>query len=310
MLLWLLGVGTVFAAEVYEQGIRFTASRAEWIRETAPALLRTRDRLFFHYGRLDDSGLTVEITGSREEFLGAIGGRFPDWGVAAALSSELRIILQAPGTRAYIEPYSNVVGHEYGHIYLHLLSGGSPRIPRWLNEGFAMHAGFEWTVEAYLRLARASISGRLLPLPALDRVNQFGGEKAALAYTESFAAYDYLQDNYGRQAVVHLAGAFADGASPEEAFWRALGVRYDEFSAAFVADVQRRYSVTSLFIDGGLIWALLALLIIIGWLIKRRRAKDVERRWRIEDRIHGEPDFNEYVDPNDDESWRGGGPQV
>ena len=259
---------------------------------------------------MDDSGLTVVIAGGRDEFLEAVGGDFPDWGVAAAQAHKLRIILQAPGTRRYSEPYSNVVGHEYGHIYLHLLAGSSNRIPRWLNEGFAMHAGFEWTVDAYLRLARASLSGHLVPLKALDRVNQFGGEKAALAYTESFAAYDYLQDNYGRDAVVRLASAFSIGASPEQAFWNVLGVRYDQFAAEFEADVRRRYSVTSLFADGAIIWAFLALLIIVGWWVKHRKAKEVERRWRIEDRINGEPDFNEYVDPNDDESWRGSGPQV
>ena len=54
----------------------------------------------------------------------------------------------------------------------------------------------------------------------------------------------------------------------------------------------------------------MALLIVVGWWLKHRKAKDIERRWRIEDRIHGEPDFNEYVDPDDDDSWRGSGPQV
>jgi hypothetical protein len=62
----------------------------------------------------------------------------------------------------------------------------------------------------------------------------------------------------------------------------------------------------SLITDTGLLWALLGLLIVLGWYLKKRRSRAIERRWHVEDRIHGEIDFNEYVDPDDDESWRSG----
>jgi len=311
ILLFLLLAALAEAAEVREEHILFRASDPEWIRATAPALLRTRQRLAFEYGAVNDSGLTVLITGNRDEFLQAVGGHFPDWGVAAARPRQMQIILQAPGTRFYAEPYVEVVGHEYGHIFLHLLAGGSARIPRWLDEGFAMRAGFEWTLATYARLAKASVTNSLLPLADLEHVNTFGGEKAALAYTESLAAFDYLQESYGRESVRELVRALGDGMSVEAAFRSVLGIGYREFGAQFTADVRRRYNLFSLFVDSGLIWVLLALLVVVGWLVSKRRAREVHRRWRIEDRIHGEPDFNEYVDPNDDDSWRGGGgPQV
>jgi hypothetical protein len=295
------------AAQVEERGIVFEADEAKWIRETAPALFRTRDRLFFRYGAVNDSGLVVLITENRDRFIAELGPGFPDWGVGAAQPYSNRIILQAPGSRPLDEPYVQIVGHEYGHIYLHRLAGGPADIPRWFDEGFAMFAGFDWSLESFVRLGRAVVADNLLSLKELEDVNRFQAEKAALAYTESFAAFEFLQENYGRDAVVNLTKAFGRGLTPDQAFWQVLGIGYPEFAAAFQDSVRRRYNLVSLFADTGLIWALLAVFIIAAWLIKKKRAKQIERRWRIEDRIHGEADFNEYVDRDDDESWRGGG---
>lgn len=267
-------------------------------------MLATRERLFFHFGRVPDSGLEVLIAQDREEFERATGGAFPDWGIAAALPEAGLIVLQAPGTRYYTEPYGQVVGHEYAHIFLHRLAGGRGRLPRWMDEGFAMQAAFEWNIDHYFRLGRAALWGEFLPLAQLEEVNRFGSDKAALAYTESFAAYSYLEEQWGKDVVVALVQALGRGESPDAAFWRILGVGYDEFGLAFAADARSRYDYVALFTDMGFIWALLALLIVVGWLFKKRRAREIERRWRIEDRIHGEGHFNEYVDQDDDESWR------
>jgi hypothetical protein len=293
-------------AAMEEEGIRFEAERPEWIRATVPPLLTMRQRLFFYFGPVNDSGTVVYITSGREEFLEAIGSAFPDWGVAAAQPRQRQIFLQAPAIVSDRQPYGQVVGHEYAHVYLHLRAGPRARIPRWLDEGFALHAAFEWDMGRYFRLARAALGGGLLRLAELEGVNRFSGEKAALAYTQSFAAYQYLEREYGRESVLELILALGRGQRLDAAFREAFGTGYASFQMALEQDIRGRYNVLSLFTDAGFIWALLALLIIVGWLLKKRRARAIERRWQLEDRIGGEPDFNQWVDPDDDESWRGG----
>jgi hypothetical protein len=264
-----------------------------------------RRRLFFYFGPVNDSGVVVNIASGQKEFLEALGGSFPDWGVAAAQPRDRRIILKAPAIVSDQQPYAQVVGHEYAHVYLHLRAGPRARIPRWLDEGFAMHAAFEWDMGRSLRLARAALSGRLLRLSELQGVNRFGGEKAALAYTQAFAAYQYLEREYGREGVLELVLALGRGQRLDAAFREVLGTDYAAFQVALEKDIRKRYDVLSLLTDTGFIWALLALLIILGWWLGKRRARVIERRWRLEDRISGEPDFNQWVDPDDDESWRG-----
>jgi hypothetical protein len=291
---------------VIRDGIRYEVSDADLLRQTVPVLKRTRDRLFFHFGAVNDSGLRVIVAASNSAFAAETGPHFPDWGVGAADIRTFRIVLRAPGSGGWPHSYAQVVAHEYAHIYLHLLAGPRARIPRWLNEGFAMHAAFEWGVARHLRLMRASWTGSLLNLSEMEAVNRFQGEKAALAYTQAFAAYQFLQEQHGREGVQELLRALGRGLSMDQAFWQALGSGYPDFQGALHQHLEEQANVMALVFDSGFIWGLLALLFVAGWLIKKYRSRAIERRWQIEDRIHGEADFNEYVDPDDDESWRSG----
>lgn len=292
-------------ADVVENGVRYTIHSPALLKQTATLFRQTRGRLSFHYGAVDDSGLQVLVATDDAAFRDLVGPNFPDWGVGAADARSLRIILRAPGAAGWLYTYDQVAVHEYAHIFLHLRVGPKAEVPRWIDEGFAMHAAFEWGLESHLRLLRASWSGHLLDLGSLEEVNRFQGEKAALAYTESFAAYQFLEQQYGREGVVDLLSALGEGLTVQQAFLRASGTTYPEFQAALAQSWKEQSNVLTLFTDTGALWGALALFIVVGWWIKKRRARDIERRWRVEDRIKGEPDFNEYVDPDDDESWRG-----
>lgn len=291
-------------ADLFEHGIRYSIASPPLLKQTATLVRETRTRLGFHFGAVNDSGLTVFVAPDDSTFHALVGPRFPDWGVGAADPEALVIVLKAPGADGWIHSYEQVAVHEYAHIYLHLRAGRSPELPRWLDEGFAMHAAFEWGMESHLRLARAAWSGQLLDLASLADVNTFRGEKAALAYTQAFAAYQYLEEEYGRQSVVDLLSAISEGQGFAQAFLRATGTPFPEFQAALRLHLKEQTNLLSLFTDSAVWWGLLGLVIVAAWWIKRRRAREIERRWQMEDRIHGEPDFNEYVDPNDDESWR------
>jgi hypothetical protein len=290
--------------DLVEEGIRYAIASPSVLKETATLVRETRTRLSFHFGAVDDSGLQVSVAPDDSTFRALVGPSFPDWGVGAADLEAMAIVLKSPGSDGWPHSFEQVAVHEYAHIFLHLRAGRSPQVPRWLDEGFAMHAAFEWGLESHLRLSRAAWAGQLLDLAALEDVNSFRGERAALGYTQAFAAYQFLEEQYGRDGVVELLNGLAEGLSFGQAFRRATGSAFPEFQAALKLHLKEQTNVVSLLADSALWWGLLALLIVAGWWFKRRRAREIQRRWQVEDRLHGEPDFNEYVDRDDDESWR------
>ena len=259
-------------------GIHYVVEDSDLLRQTVPLLKRTRDLLHFHFGEVNDSGLRVIVAATDSAFAAETGPHFPDWGVGAADMRNFRIVIRAPGSGGWPHSYAQVVSHEYAHIYLQLLAGPRARIPRWLNEGFAMHSAFEWGMARHLRLMRASWTDRLLSLSEMEAVNRFQGEKAALAYTQAFAGYQFLQEQYGREGVQDLLRALGRGLSMDQAFLQALGTGYPEFQAALTVHLKEQANVIALVFDSGFIWGLLAMLIIVGWIIKKRSSREIERR--------------------------------
>jgi len=187
------------------------------------------------------SAVTVHVTDSEEEFVALVGRTFPEWGVACALPRRNMIILKSPTRFKYYRPFSQVVTHELAHIFLGELSGEG-RVPRWLDEGFAMYHSQEWRIGQDLAVARAVLTGSILPLSQIESVNAFKESKAQLAYTESFLAVSYLYGEFGEGTVKELVEHLSRGISIDLAFMRTIGSNYLAFQMEFEKYVQTKYN--------------------------------------------------------------------
>jgi len=228
------------------------------------------------------SAVTVHVTDSEEEFVALVGRTFPEWGVACAIPRRNMIILKSPTRFKYYRPFSQVVTHELAHIFLGELSGEG-RVPRWLDEGFAMYHSQEWRIGQDLAVARAVLTGSILPLSQIESVNAFKESKAQLAYTESFLAVSYLYGEFGEGTVKELVEHLSRGISIDLAFMRTIGSNYLAFQMEFEKYVQTKYNWVSFLGDTFLLWIGLAFLIVLLYLIKRRRSARTVKKWELEE---------------------------
>jgi len=226
--------------------------------------------------------VSVYVADTEEEFGLILGNSFPEWGVGCAIPSRNLIVLKSPIRFKYYRPFSQVVTHELAHILLGKLSRGK-RIPRWLDEGFAMYQSQEWRVGQDIAVARAVLTGSILPLSQIESVNAFRESKAQLAYTESFLAVSYLYSEYGEGTVKELVTHLANGTSIDLAFMRTIGSNYLSFQMEFEKYIQTKYNWVSFFGDTFLIWIGLAFLIVFLYLLKRRHTKKTLKEWELEE---------------------------
>jgi hypothetical protein len=255
---------------------RNIASQAETILESS-------------YRRISDfledsltSAVTVYVTDSEEEFVALVGRTFPEWGVACAIPGRNVIILKSPARFKYYRPFSQVITHELAHIFLGELAGEG-RVPRWLDEGFAMYHSQEWRIGQDLAVARAVLTGSILPLSQIESVNAFKESKAQLAYTESFLAVSYLYGEFGEGAVKELVEHLSRGTSIDLAFMRTIGSNYLSFQLEFEKYVQTKYNWVSFLGDTFLLWIGLAFLIVFLYLVKRWRSARTVEEWELHD---------------------------
>ena len=234
---------------------------------------------------LEDSltgAVTVHVTDNEREFTALVGNSFPDWGVACAIPDRNMIILKSPTRFKYYRPFSQVVAHELAHIFLGELSGEG-RVPRWLDEGFAMYHSQEWRIGQDVAVARAVLTGSILPLSQIESVNAFRESKAQLAYAESFLAVSYLYGEFGEGTVKELVEHLSRGTSIDLAFMRTIGSNYLAFQMEFEKYVQTKYNWVSFLGDTFLLWIGLAFLIVLLYLIKRRRSARTVEKWELEE---------------------------
>jgi hypothetical protein len=234
---------------------------------------------------LEDSltqAVSVYVLDNDEEFISMAGNTFPDWGVACAIPRRNLIILKSPIRFKYYRPFSQVVAHELAHIFIGALSGQG-RVPRWLDEGFAMYHSQEWRIGQDVAVARAVLTGSILPLSQIESVNAFKESKAQLAYTESFLAVSYLYREFGEGTIKELVDHLSRGTSIDLAFMRTIGSNYLSFQLEFEKYIQTKYNWVSFLGDTFLLWIGLAFLIVFLYLVKRRYSRKTLKDWELED---------------------------
>lgn len=179
----------------------------------------------------DFSVRTVGLVG-----IGALGVSF---GPALAIDS--------PAARGRGEfNWASTLWHEIAHSF-HIGVSAS-EVPRWFSEGLAVHeqrkADSGWGHQAGVSFVRSLASGELRPVSELDRgfsSPRHPGEVRD-SYYQSSLVFELIEARHGFPAIVDMLRAYRDGASNEEAFERALGVRLEDFDTDFADFLNERFS--------------------------------------------------------------------
>lgn len=136
----------------------------------------------------------------------------PSWS-GAINDGKLRIPVQ--GLSSVTPELTRVMKHELAHSFIAQISAG--RCPQWLNEGMAQLV--EPKILANGRdLAQVYRSQREIPLNALEgSFVTFSTAQATLAYAESLAAVQYINETYGMSDLQRILEQLGQGSSLEAA---------------------------------------------------------------------------------------------
>jgi hypothetical protein len=210
----------------------------------------------------------------------------PRWaaGVAHPPSGEILIARHGPdGAPTNLE---ELLRHEMAHVVLYRAVGGED-VPRWFHEGVA---------EAYngtISFGRAqTLAGAVFGpgVPDLERLEASfhgtDGPQVAVAYAASRDLVEFLRayDASGmrlRQVLTELR----QGRRFEVAIIRAYGVSLEELVAQWRRGLPGRFIWYPLAASGGLPFILVAPLVAIAWLRRRRAVRRGYQRLEHEDRL-------------------------
>jgi hypothetical protein len=214
----------------------------------------------------------------------------PPWAVGTAYPDEGVVVVAVRGRDGGLLDPERTFKHELAHMALDRALAG--RVPRWLTEGFAYLHSSDVSLPRYATLMGAVIGGRVLPLWELEAAFPAREDEAHLAYAQSYDVVAYLarrgrwaddKDDGDRFAFRRFLGEIARGRSLDAAAQEAFGRRLADLEAEWLESLRSRYFLYPFALGGATLWALGALLLVIGWWRRRRQARRTLARWDAEE---------------------------
>lgn len=267
-----------------------------WMRISYPPAARERiepviagaelvkEHLSARFGQPVLSNVEVRIARSWEEMAALAPAAAPPPKYASGVAySPLRLVLVtlvAPRTYEAVN-LEETVRHELSHIALSDAVGDA-HVPRWFQEGVAIHESGELGMTRATDLSQASLWGTLIPLSDLDRFPA-DGYGVSVAYAESGDFVRFLMRDEDAPRFLRLVQRVRDGQRFDGAIADAYGSDMRKLEYQWKQDVSRRYSFWPSLLTGSFLWVLVVVALSWGYIKKRRRQKQILARWTKEE---------------------------
>jgi hypothetical protein len=215
--------------------------------------------------------------------LAPVGTTVPSYAAGVAYS-QIGLVLM---TIQPLHPNSDhdlveIFKHELVHVALHDAVGGQP-IPRWFNEGFAIHASGENRTTRLWSLWSATLSEDLIPLSRLETSFPADPNAASIAYAQAADFVRFLMRSHDE----HRFRAAIDRVKKGQNFTSALGDAYggdiSTLEYEWLEDVARRYTFWPVLFSSTVIWVGILGLAVWGWRRRKARAEVTLARWAREE---------------------------
>lgn len=265
--------------------IEFPSSVRDRVAPLASDANAFRSRLAVDLGQPVLGHVLMRIARDPEQMSALAPVGSPPFGYASGMaypSMDLALLsLQAPHTWEATD-LVELSRHELMHLALNGAIGGH-HVPRWFDEGLAIHeSGEQWT-ERLGTLWQASLAKTLLSFADLDRGFAADGSDVGVAYAESADVVRFLMRDDDRARFGSLVQRLRAGTP----FDRALGDAYDtdlrKLEYEWRSEVSRRFGMVPLLTGGGVLWGLIVVLAGAAYVKRRRRAKAKLAQWEREE---------------------------
>lgn len=216
------------------------------------------------------------------------GAPFPKYASGVAYSDIGLVLLTIlPDNANAHHDLGEIFRHELAHVALSDAVGGRP-VPRWLNEGFAVHASGETSFTRLQSLWTATVSNQLLPLERLERTFPTDAVGVSVAYAQAADVVRFLIRRQDEQRFLGLIERMNRGDEFQKALNDAYGLDLATLEYEWREDVKRRYTFWPIVFSGSLVWAGVIGLFVMAWRRRKKRDKETLTRWEKEEAVEAE----------------------
>jgi hypothetical protein len=245
-------------------------------------------------GGIGESGGKIEVRLVKHaESIGEAGYGAPEWAVGVAYPKMGVVVVAARDRRGQLIDMESTLAHELAHIALERALGDG-RPTRWLTEGFAYLHSSDFSLARAQTLFGAVVAQKLVPLALLEERFPAREDEAGLAYAQSYdfvaflarrGRYADVKDDGDRAPFRAFLAGIAAGQSYDVAATEAFGRTLPQLEDEWLARIRDRYLWMPVGMGSAFLWALAALLVVLGFARRRRQRNARMRQWEIEEAL-------------------------
>jgi hypothetical protein len=265
--------------------IEFPSSVRDRVESLVEDAVEYRSRLSEEFGQALLEHAVVRVARSPEQMaeLAPEGAPPPSYAAGVAYpSAHLALLaLQAPDT--WEAPnLVELMRHELAHLALSDAVGGQ-HIPRWFDEGFAIHESGEVPWARRMVLADAELGRRLLPFSELDRGFPSDRYEVNIAYAESADFVAFLLRDADRVRFGSLIQRMRGGTEFGRALEDAYGSDLRKLEYEWRTELSHRFGTIPALTGGALLWVVISGLAGVAWVKRRKHAREKVAQWAREE---------------------------
>ncbi|MBW1762321.1 MAG: hypothetical protein JRG67_05130 [Deltaproteobacteria bacterium] len=225
------------------------------------------------FGTPIDDDLIIRVARNPREMraMAPFGHPPPDYATGVAYSSWGVILLTMSAPQTWEPPDLEVVlVHELSHVALYRAVLGNP-VPRWFNEGVAIHQSEVRLLPRMESLLRAAAQRSMLRLSELDKRFPDHPHEVNIAYAQSADVVRFLRRSNNDERRFHrLVQSIRDGETFDTALATAYGWTRVGLERQWRDSLRTRYRILPALFAGSTIWVLAAILVVFAYRKRRR----------------------------------------
>jgi len=248
-------------------------------------------KMYEVYGSIPQNNFYILVDSDQE-----ISSRHPHWkwSLGITYKNPDKIILKDPAlSKISWEKFKQVIAHELNHIMLNR-TPNYHTIPRWFKEGLAMKIADEISMYHKLKIASNTNNPILFNLTDYSRFKNMNKQEFHFAYALSSASILLLEKIYGDHTSDRIVLNLIDGFTFESSFYNVTGFELDNFYQRFYDEIKKNFFWFKFINLPKNLFAIMPLILIIGFYIKSYRNKKIIEQWELEEKLENieESDIN------------------
>ena len=251
----------------------YFAQRDEKIAQISLNVVHKQQQRLTERYHLDVHPVHIYIADNQETYRKYSGKSSPVW--SAGLASDDKMLVKSPSySRQSILDFQKTLLHETAHLAVN----GIP-LPTWFNEGFAQYEAGQFDLNKKILVSQTYWSKHFMQSKQIENLMQMNRDQAQIAYAQSVAMYDYLVNYFSLPLVGKCLNYAKEYQNFDKAFLSAFLMNTIHFEKIWQKNASKQYRFYVILSQNNLIWSLAPILLILGFILTKKRRKKLMDSW-------------------------------